>query len=410
MTAPAKTSYPVTERVQQAMAITLRGVDELLPQADWLQKLAKSEATGVPLRIKLGLDPTAPDIHIGHTVVLNKMRQLQDLGHQVIFLIGDFTSMIGDPSGRNATRPPLTPEQIKHNAETYYAQASLVLDPARTEIRYNSEWSDPLGARGMIQLAAKYTVARMMERDDFTKRFAAQTPISVHEFLYPLMQGYDSVALKSDLELGGTDQKFNLLMGRHLQQEYGQEPQCILTMPLLEGLDGVEKMSKSKNNYIGITEPANSMFAKVLSISDTLMWKWFTLLSFKSLDEIAALKREVEAGRNPKDAKVMLAKEITSRFHSAAAAEAAEADFSNRARGGIPDEMPELSLGGAPLGIGGLLKAAGLVASGSEGLRMVEQGGVKIDGVAISDKALKVEAGTYVLQVGKRKFARVTLS
>ncbi|WP_370454938.1 tyrosine--tRNA ligase [Paucibacter sp. KBW04] len=392
------------------MAITLRGVDELLPQADWLQKLAKSEATGVPLRIKLGLDPTAPDIHIGHTVVLNKMRQLQDLGHQVIFLIGDFTSMIGDPSGRNATRPPLTPEQIKHNAETYYAQASLVLDPARTEIRYNSEWSDPLGARGMIQLAAKYTVARMMERDDFTKRFAAQTPISVHEFLYPLMQGYDSVALKSDLELGGTDQKFNLLMGRHLQQEYGQEPQCILTMPLLEGLDGVEKMSKSKNNYIGITEPANSMFAKVLSISDTLMWKWFTLLSFKSLDEIAALKREVEAGRNPKDAKVMLAKEITSRFHSAAAAEAAEADFSNRARGGIPDEMPELSLGGAPLGIGGLLKAAGLVASGSEGLRMVEQGGVKIDGVAISDKALKVEAGTYVLQVGKRKFARVTLS
>ncbi|MBB4844732.1 tyrosyl-tRNA synthetase [Paucibacter oligotrophus] len=410
VTASAKPSYPVTESVQQALTISLRGVDELLPQADWLQKLARSEATGVPLRIKLGLDPTAPDIHIGHTVVLNKMRQLQDLGHQVIFLIGDFTSMIGDPSGRNATRPPLTPEQIKHNAETYYAQASLVLDPARTEIRYNSEWSDPLGARGMIQLAAKYTVARMMERDDFTKRFAAQTPISVHEFLYPLMQGYDSVALKSDLELGGTDQKFNLLMGRHLQQEYGQEPQCILTMPLLEGLDGVEKMSKSKNNYIAITEPPNSMFAKVLSISDILMWKWFTLLSFKSLDEIAALKREVEAGRNPKDAKVMLAKEITTRFHSAAAAEAAEADFNNRARGGIPDEMPELSVGGAPMGIGGLLKVAGLVASNGEGLRMVEQGGVRIDGVAISDKGLKVEAGTYVLQVGKRKFARVTLS
>ncbi|WP_445944861.1 tyrosine--tRNA ligase [Roseateles sp. PN1] len=392
------------------MAISLRGCEELLPQADWLQKLARSEATGTPLRIKLGLDPTAPDIHIGHTVVLNKMRQLQDLGHQVIFLIGDFTSMIGDPSGRNATRPPLTAEQIKANAETYYRQASLVLDPAKTEIRYNSEWSDPLGARGMIELAAKYTVARMMERDDFTKRFAAQTPISVHEFLYPLMQGYDSVALKSDIELGGTDQKFNLLMGRHLQQEYGQEPQCILTMPLLEGLDGVEKMSKSKNNYIALTEAPNSMFAKVLSISDTLMWKWFNLLSFKSMDEIAALKREVEGGRNPKDAKVMLAKEITARFHSVQAADAAEADFQNRAAGGIPDDIPELTLAGAPMGIGGLLKAAGLVASNGEGLRMVEQGGVKIDGVVISDKGLKVEAGTFVLQVGKRKFARVSLS
>ena len=300
----------------------------------------RSEATGQPLRIKLGLDPTAPDIHIGHTVVLNKMRQLQDLGHTVIFLIGDFTSLIGDPSGRNNTRPPLTHEQIKANAETYYKQASLVLDPAKTEIRYNSEWSDPLGARGMIQLAAKYTVARMMERDDFTKRFAAQTPISVHEFLYPLMQGYDSVALKSDLELGGTDQKFNLLVGRHLQQEYGQEPQCILTMPLLEGLDGVEKMSKSKNNYVGIAEPANTMYAKILSISDVQMWKWFTLLSFRGEAEIAALKAEVEGGRNPKDAKVMLAKEITARFHSAAAAEAAEADFQNRAKGGIPDDDP----------------------------------------------------------------------
>ena len=408
--AAAKPAYPVTERVQEAMAISLRGCEELLPQADWLQKLARSEATGTPLRIKLGLDPTAPDIHIGHTVVLNKMRQLQDLGHQVIFLIGDFTSMIGDPSGRNATRPSLTAEQIKANAETYYRQASLVLDPAKTEIRYNSEWSDPLGARGMIELAAKYTVARMMERDDFTKRFAAQTPISVHEFLYPLMQGYDSVALKSDIELGGTDQKFNLLMGRHLQQEYGQEPQCILTMPLLEGLDGVEKMSKSKNNYIALTEAPNSMFAKVLSISDTLMWKWFNLLSFKSMDEIAALKREVEAGRNPKDAKVMLAKEITARFHSAQAADAAEADFQNRAAGGIPEDIPALALAGAPMGIGGLLKAAGLVASNGEGLRMVEQGGVKIDGVVISDKGLKVEAGTFVLQVGKRKFARVSLS
>jgi tyrosyl-tRNA synthetase len=402
--------FPITDRVRHAMQQSLRGCEELLPQDEWLKKLARSEATGQPLRIKLGLDPTAPDIHVGHTVVLNKMRQLQDLGHQVIFLIGDFTSMIGDPSGRNATRPPLTPEQIKHNAETYYKQASLVLDPARTEIRYNSEWSDPLGARGLIQLAAKYTVARMMERDDFTKRYAAGTPISVHEFLYPLMQGYDSVALKADLELGGTDQKFNLLMGRHLQAEYGQESQCILTMPLLEGLDGVEKMSKSKNNYVGIAEPANGMFAKILSISDVQMWKWFDLLSFKSIEEIAALKREVEGGRNPKEAKVMLAKEITARFHSAQAAEDAEADFDNRARGGIPDDIPELSLSGAPIGIAALLKAANLVPSNGEGNRKIEQGGVKIDGVTISDKALKVEAGTMVLQVGKRQFARVTLS
>jgi tyrosyl-tRNA synthetase len=392
------------------MNISLRGCEELLPQEDWLNKLARSEATGVPLRIKLGLDPTAPDIHIGHTVVLNKMRQLQDLGHTVIFLIGDFTSMIGDPSGRNSTRPPLTAEQIKANAETYYRQASLVLDPERTEIRYNSEWSDALGARGMIQLAAKYTVARMMERNDFHDRFKAGSPISVHEFLYPLMQGYDSVALKSDLELGGTDQKFNLLMGRHLQQEYGQEPQCILTMPLLEGLDGVEKMSKSKGNYIGIAEPANDMFGKLMSISDTLMWKYFTLLSFRSEAEIAALRAEVEAGRNPRDAKVMLAKEITARFHSAAAADAAEQDFVNRAKGGIPDDVPELTLGGAPLGIGALLKQAGLAPSTSEALRLIEQGGVRIDGTVVSDKGLKVEAGCFVLQVGKRKFARVTLA
>jgi tyrosyl-tRNA synthetase len=392
------------------MNISLRGCEELLPQEDWLNKLARSEATGVPLRIKLGLDPTAPDIHIGHTVVLNKMRQLQDLGHTVIFLIGDFTSMIGDPSGRNSTRPPLTAEQIKANAETYYRQASLVLDPAKTEIRYNSEWSDALGARGMIQLAAKYTVARMMERNDFHDRFKAGSPISVHEFLYPLMQGYDSVALKSDLELGGTDQKFNLLMGRHLQQEYGQEPQCILTMPLLEGLDGVEKMSKSKGNYIGIAEPANDMFGKLMSISDTLMWKYFTLLSFRSEAEIAALRAEVEAGRNPRDAKVMLAKEITARFHSAAAADAAEQDFVNRAKGGIPDDVPELTLGGAPLGIGALLKQAGLAPSTSEALRLIEQGGVRIDGVVVSDKGLKVEAGCFVVQVGKRKFARVTLA
>ena len=400
----------LSDQVQEALAVTLRGCEELIPQADWVKKLVKAEATGVPLRIKLGLDPTAPDIHIGHTVVLNKMRQLQDLGHQVIFLIGDFTSLIGDPSGRNSTRPPLTPEQIKLNAETYYKQASMVLDPAKTEIRYNSEWSNPLGAMGMIQLAAKYTVARMMERNDFHDRFHAGTPISVHEFLYPLMQGYDSVALKSDLELGGTDQKFNLLMGRHLQAEYGQEPQCILTMPLLEGLDGVDKMSKSKNNYIGIAEDANTMFAKVLSISDVLMWRWYTLLSFKSLAEIDAWRKEIEGGRNPKDAKVMLAKEITARFHSAAAAEAAEQDFINRSKGGIPDEIPEVSLSGAPLGIGALLKAAGLAPSGSEANRLIDGGGVRIDGAVVSDKGLKVEAGTVVVQVGKRKFARVTLS
>jgi tyrosyl-tRNA synthetase len=404
------TKFPVTDKTREAMAVTLRGCEELIPQEDWLQKLAKSEATGVPLRIKLGLDPTAPDIHIGHTVVLNKMRQLQDLGHQVIFLIGDFTSLIGDPSGRNSTRPPLTPEQIKLNAETYYKQASMVLDPNKTEIRYNSEWSLPLGSMGMIQLASKYTVARMMERNDFHDRFKAGTPISVHEFLYPLMQGYDSVALKSDLELGGTDQKFNLLMGRHLQAEYGQEPQCILTMPLLEGLDGVDKMSKSKNNYIGIAEAPNDMFAKVLSISDTLMWRWYTLLSFKSMAEIEALKKEVEGGRNPKDAKVMLAKEITARFHSAAAADAAEQDFINRSKGGVPDDIAEISLSGAPLGIGALLKSAGLAPSTTEAGRLIDGGGVRVDSSVVSDKGLKLEAGTYVVQVGKRKFAKVTLS
>jgi tyrosyl-tRNA synthetase len=403
-------TLPLSDAVQQALAVTVRGCEELIPQAEWVKKLSRSEATGQPLRIKLGLDPTAPDIHIGHTVVLNKMRQLQDLGHQVIFLIGDFTSLIGDPSGRNSTRPPLTPEQIKANAETYYRQASLVLDPARTEIRYNSEWSIPLGAMGMIQLAAKYTVARMMERNDFHDRFKAGTPISVHEFLYPLMQGYDSVALKSDLELGGTDQKFNLLMGRTLQQEYGQEPQCILTMPLLEGLDGIEKMSKSKNNYIGISEEPDSMFAKVLSISDTLMWRWYTLLSFQSEAEIAALKAEVAGGRNPKDAKVALAKEITTRFHSAAAADAAEQDFINRSKGGVPDEIDEVTLTGAPMGIAALLKAAGLAPSGSEATRLIDGGGVRVDSSVVSDKALKLAAGTYVVQVGKRKFARVTLS
>ncbi len=404
------TNFPMTDDVRQALEVSLRGVDELLPREDWTRKLARSAATGQPLRIKLGLDPTAPDIHIGHTVVLNKMRQLQDLGHQVIFLIGDFTTLIGDPSGRNSTRPPLTAEQIKVNAETYYTQAAKVLDPARTEIRYNSEWNDALGTRGMIQLAAKYTVARMMERNDFHQRFTEGSSISLHEFLYPLLQGYDSVALKADLELGGTDQKFNLLMGRHLQQEWGQEPQCVLTMPLLVGLDGVEKMSKSKNNYIGITEDANTMFAKVLSISDTLMWDWYTLLSFRSLAEIAQLKKEVAEGRNPKDAKVLLAKEITARFHSAAAADAAEGDFNNRAKGGIPDDIPDLQLSGAPLGIAALLKQAGLAPSTSEANRLIDGGGVRVDGGVVSDKGLKLATGRYVVQVGKRKFARVTLA
>ena len=414
MTQAALHVFPVTDQVRAALAVSLRGCEELIPQEEWVKKLARSQATGTPLRIKLGLDPTAPDIHIGHTVVLNKLRQLQDLGHTVIFLIGDFTSMIGDPSGRNTTRPPLTRTQIDANAQTYYQQASMVLDPSRTEIRYNSEWSDPLGARGMIELAARYNVARMMERDDFSRRFKAGLTISVHEFLYPLMQGYDSVALKSDLELGGTDQKFNLLVGRHLQAEYGQDPQCILTMPLLEGLDGVEKMSKSKNNYIGISEDANSMFAKTLSISDVLMWRWYTLLSFKSEAQIAALKAAVDAGGNPKDAKVALAKEVTARFHSNAAADAAEQDFIRRSQGGIPDQIPKLGLPlgepGSAVGIAKLLKMAGLTASTGEGNRLIDGGGVRVDAAQVSDKGLQLGAGTYVLQVGKRKFARVTLA
>ncbi|OFA01968.1 tyrosine--tRNA ligase [Duganella sp. HH101] len=407
--APSK-ALPLTDKVLEALAITKRGVDELLIESEFAQKLARSEQSGVPLRIKLGLDPTAPDLHLGHTVVLNKMRQLQDLGHQVIFLIGDFTSMIGDPSGRNATRPPLTREQVEQNAMTYFKQASLVLDPAKTEIRYNSEWCDPLGARGLIKLASHYTVARMMERDDFSKRFKSGTPIAVHEFLYPLMQGYDSVALKADLELGGTDQKFNLLVGRELQKDYDQEPQCILTMPLLEGLDGVDKMSKSKNNYIGITEPANTMFAKIMSISDLMMWKYYELLSFRSLADLAALKATVDGGANPRDAKVALAQEIVARFHSQGAAEEALNDFVNRSKGGIPDDVPEITLPGAPAGIQQLLKSANLCASVSEAGRMIDQGGVRIDGTVISDKTVKIEAGTFVLQVGKRKFARVTLT
>jgi tyrosyl-tRNA synthetase len=407
-----KHPFPVTDRTLHALEVSKHRCEELLVETEWLGKLAQSEATGTPLRIKLGLDPTAPDIHIGHTVVLNKMRQLQNLGHTVIFLIGDFTSRIGDPSGRNTLRPPLTIEQIKSNAKTYFDQASLVLDPARTEVRYNSEWSEPLGADGMIRLTAKYTLARILERDDFSKRFKANQPISMHELLYPLMQGYDSVALKSDLELGGTDQKFNLLVGRALQPEYGQQPQCILTMPLLEGLDGVEKMSKSKNNYVGITEAPAEMFGKLMSISDEMMWRYFNLLSFRDAAEISRFRQECADGRNPRDVKVLLAQEIVARFHSQTAAQDALAEFEARFKqGAIPDEMPEVSLSAPPDGmlIANVLKSAGLAPSTSEGNRNIEQGGVRIDGAKVEDKGLKLSAGTYVVQVGKRKFARVTI-
>lgn len=401
----------ISAEVERDMRTVLRGVDELLVETEFAQKLQKSRDTGVPLRIKLGMDPTAPDIHLGHTVVLTKMRQLQDLGHQVIFLIGDFTAAIGDPSGRNSTRPPLSREQIEVNAQTYYEQAAKILDPARTEIRYNSAWCDQLGARGLIKLASHYTVARIMERDDFTKRFKGGIPISVHEFLYPLLQGYDSVELKADLELGGTDQKFNLLVGRELQKEYGQTQQSVLTMPLLVGLDGVEKMSKSKNNYVGITETPDSMFGKIMSISDSLMWNYYELLSSKSLDDIEALKRAAEAGENPRNMKVALAQEIITRFHNAAAAEKALADFEARFRDGqIPEDMPEVTLPAGPLGIVAVLREAGLAPSGSEATRNIQQGGVKVDGQKVEDKALQLSAGTYVVQVGKRKFARVTIA
>ena len=394
------------QHIKDALALIKRGSDELLVEAELVEKLKK----GQPLRVKAGFDPTAPDLHLGHTVLINKLRHFQELGHDVMFLIGDFTGMIGDPTGKNTTRPPLTREQVEENAKTYQEQVFRILDPAKTQICFNSSWFNELGAAGMIKLAAQNTVARMLERDDFSKRYGNNQPIAIHEFLYPLCQGYDSVAMKADIELGGTDQKFNLLMGRELQKHYGQSPQCILTMPLLEGLDGVDKMSKSKNNYIGIAEEPNTMFAKVLSISDVLMWRWFTLLSFKSMAEIEALKKEVEGGRNPKDAKVMLAKEITARFHSAAAADAAEQDFINRSKGGVPDEIPEVNLSGAPLGIGNLLKMAGLAPSGSEANRLIDGGGVRVDSSVVSDKGLKLEAGTYVVQVGKRKFARVHLS
>jgi tyrosyl-tRNA synthetase len=410
-TAPASSFVPATPADEVALATVKRGCEELLVEAEFLQKLARSRAGGQPLRCKLGLDPTAPDIHLGHTVVLNKLRQLQDLGHTVIFLIGDFTSLIGDPSGRNTTRPPLTREQIEANAQTYFQQAALVLDRDQTEIRYNSEWSDPLGAAGLIKLAARYTLARLLERDDFAKRFAENSPIAVHELLYPLMQGYDSVALRSDLELGGTDQKFNLLVGRELQRHYGQEPQCILTMPLLEGLDGVEKMSKSKNNYIGITEAPFEMFGKVMSISDELMWRWYDLVSTRSNAEIAGFRREVGEGRNPRDIKVALAQEIVTRFHSPSAAAHALAEFEARFRGNAaPADMPAVAVH-APQGlpIAQLLRQAQLAPSTSEAIRNIEQGGVRLDGEKVADRAAVIGPGTYVLQVGKRKWARVTV-
>jgi tyrosyl-tRNA synthetase len=404
---------PLTPEVAHALAVVRRGCDELLVESEFADKLRRSAATGRPLRCKLGLDPTAPDIHLGHTVVLNKLRQLQDLGHTVIFLIGDFTSMIGDPSGRNATRPPLTPEQIRGNAQTYFEQAALVLDRERTEVRYNSEWSQPLGADGMIRLASSYTLARLLERDDFRQRYDAGQPIAMHELLYPLMQGYDSVALRADLELGGTDQKFNLLVGRELQKHYGQETQCVLTMPLLEGLDGVEKMSKSKGNYVGISEPPAEMFGKLMSISDVLMWRYYELLSARSLEEIARLRQETDAGRNPREAKVALAQEIVARFHSPAAAAHALEEFEARFRhGAAPPDMPQVNLAtveGA-LALPAVLKQAGLVPSTSEAARSIEQGAVRIDGERATDRAAQLRAGTFVIQVGKRRWARVTLS
>lgn len=405
--------YEVTPDIKEAMATIARGTDTLLIESELEQKLARAKATGTKLRCKLGLDPTAPDIHVGHTVVLNKLRQLQDLGHTVIFLIGDFTAAIGDPSGRNTTRPPLSPEQIKVNAETYLEQASHVIDIEKAEVRWNSEWCNQLGATGLIQLASRYTVARLLERDDFAKRFSEQLPIAVHELIYPLMQGYDSVALQADLELGGSDQRFNLLVGRELQRQYGQEPQCILTMPLLVGLDGVNKMSKSKHNYIGITESADEMFGKVMSISDTLMWDWYNLLSLKSNAAIAELKSECENGRNPRDAKVLLAKEIVARFHDDKAADAAEAEFNNRFRAGaVPSDIPEVNVA-APdgeIGIARLIKEAGLCPSTGEANRNIDQGGVRLEGERISDRGLKVKPGTYTLQVGKRRWAKVTVS
>lgn len=405
---------PITDDIREAMATIRRGTDTFLIEEEFEQKLARAKAQGRPLRCKLGLDPTAPDIHIGHTVVLNKLRQLQDLGHQVIFLVGDFTAAIGDPSGRNVTRPPLSHEQIVENAKTYLNQAGMVLNLDKTEVRYNSEWCNALGSVGLIQLASRYTLARLLERDDFAKRYAEQAPIAMHELIYPLMQGYDSVALNADLELGGSDQRFNLLVGRELQRQYGQEPQCVLTMPLLVGLDGQVKMSKSKHNYIGITDLPNDMFGKVMSISDDLMWDWYDLLSLKSNDEIATIKRECAEGRNPRDAKVALAKELVARFHSDKAANEAEEEFVNRFRAGaMPSEIPEIEVVSeeASMPIAQVLKAAGLVPSTGEAYRNIDQGGVRVEGDKVSDRKLPLNKGSsYVVQVGKRKWARITIA
>jgi len=399
----------MTADLEHQLAVFRRGADELLVERELAAKLAR----GVPLRIKEGFDPTRPDLHLGHTVQFNKLRQLQDLGHQVIFLIGDFTALIGDPTGRNITRPPLSAEEVEANAKTYTDQAFLILDRDRTEVAFNSTWLSALGADGMIRLAARYTVARMLERDDFAQRYAAQQPIAIHEFLYPLAQGYDSVALRADVELGGTDQKFNLLVGRELQRHYGQEPQVILTLPLLEGLDGVNKMSKSMDNYVGITEPPAEMFGKLMSISDDLMWRYYDLVSLRAAEDIARLKRECAEGRNPREAKVALAQEIVARFHSRRAAEEALAQFDARFRqGAIPDEMPEVTVhtNGAGMPIAQLAKQAGIVDSTSEALRLIQQHGLRLDGEVVSDKALAVLAGrTVIIQAGKRRFARVTL-
>ncbi|WP_234495212.1 tyrosine--tRNA ligase [Vibrio maritimus] len=391
--------------LEAALAEIKRGVDELIPEEELIAKLKENR----PLRIKLGADPTAPDIHLGHTVILNKLRAFQDLGHDVTFLIGDFTGMVGDPTGKNTTRPPLTREDVLRNAETYKEQVFKILDPAKTKIAFNSEWLSELGAEGMIRLAANQTVARMLERDDFKKRYGNNQPIAIHEFMYPLLQGYDSVAMETDVELGGTDQKFNLLMGRELQKSHGQKPQVVLTMPLLVGLDGVKKMSKSAHNYIGVSEAPSEMFGKIMSISDDLMWSYYELLSFRPLGEIAQFKADVEGGANPRDVKILLAKEIIARFHSEADADAAEKEFINRfQKGAMPEEMPEFDFG-AGLPIGNLLKEAGLVSSTSDAMRMIRQGAVKIDGEKVEDTKLVPAAGQAVYQVGKRKFARVTL-
>jgi len=396
--------------IKEQLDIIKRGSDDLLIEQELVEKLK----TGRPLRVKAGFDPTAPDLHLGHTVLINKLRQFQDLGHHILFLIGDFTGMIGDPTGKNATRPPLSREQIAQNAQTYTTQVFKILDPGKTEVCFNSSWMDKLNAADMIKIAATHTVARMLERDDFGKRYKSNQPIAIHEFLYPLVQGYDSVAMRADVELGGTDQKFNLLMGRELQKHWGQPPQCILTMPLLEGLDGVNKMSKSLGNYIGITESPEQIFGKIMSVSDQLMWRYIELLSFESLATIIRWKREVEAGRNPREVKVDFSREIVARFHDRAAADKAAADFESRFKqGAIPDNMPEVTLptGGEPMLFYQVLKQAGLTASTSEAIRMIEQGGVRMNGEKVRDKALKLAAGgPFVLQIGKRKFVKVQLS